>query len=128
MLPVIWLFATLVIWELIMLPVILVLATVVATLAAEVSLPLALTTNVGVWPVPPYVLAVTPVFELTSLRATTKLATLPAPRFVRLDNTPKVMLILEKLLSTSKLVRGEPLAVEPGLDIEPESLKIIVAI
>ena len=47
---------------------------------------------------------------------------------VRLERVPRVILMFEKLLSTSKLVRGDPFAVEPGLDIEPESLKIIVAI
>jgi hypothetical protein len=106
----------------------LVLATVDVTLEAEVILPFEFTVIIVWTAAPPYVLAVTPVFELTSLIATTKLATLPAPRFVRLDNTPVVKLIFEKLLSTSKLVKGEPLAVDPGLDIEPASLKIIVAI
>jgi hypothetical protein len=36
--------------------------------------------------------------------------------------------MFEKLLSTSKLVRGEPFAVEPGLAIEPASLRIMFAI
>jgi hypothetical protein len=68
------------------------------------------------------------VFAPSSLIADTKLATLLELKFVRLDSTPVVKLILEKLLSTSKLVKGEPLVIEPGLVNEPASLKIIVAI
>ena len=62
---------------------------------------------------------------LISLIATTKL---PCAVVARLVKTPRVTLMLEKLLSTSKLVRGEPFADEPGLVIEPASLRIIVAI
>ena len=62
---------------------------------------------------------------LISLIATTKL---PCAVVARLVKTPRVTLMLEKLLSTSKFVRGEPFAVEPGLVIEPASLRIIVAI
>ena len=62
---------------------------------------------------------------LISLIATTKL---PCAVVARLVKTPRVTLMLEKLLSTSKLVRGDPFAVEPGLAIEPASLRIIVAI
>ena len=47
---------------------------------------------------------------------------------LKLDRTPNVILMLEKLLSTSKLVRGEPFAVEPGLVIDPASLRIMFAI
>jgi hypothetical protein len=46
---------------------------------------------------------------------------------LKLDRTPSVILILEKLLSTSELVRGVPLTVEPGLEIELAVLKSIVA-
>ena len=60
-----------------------------------------------------------------SLIATTKL---PCAVVARLDKIPRVTLMLEKLLSTSKLVRGEPFAVEPGLDIDPASLRIMFAI
>ena len=62
---------------------------------------------------------------LISLIATTKL---PCAVVARLVKIPRVTLMLEKLLSTSKLVRGDPFAVEPGLVIEPASLRIIVAI
>jgi hypothetical protein len=37
------------------------------------------------------------------------------------------MLMLEKLLSTSEFVRGVPLTVDPGLEIELAVLKSIVA-
>ena len=60
-----------------------------------------------------------------SLIATTKL---PCAVVARLDKIPRVTLMLEKLLSTSKLVRGEPFAVEPGLEIDPASLRIMFAI
>ena len=62
---------------------------------------------------------------LISLIATTKF---PCAVVARLDKIPRVTLMLEKLLSTSKLVRGEPFAVEPGLEIDPASLRIMFAI
>ena len=60
-----------------------------------------------------------------SLIATTRL---PWAVVVRLVKTPEVIFKFEKLLSTSKLVNGDPLAVAPGLVKEPASLKMIVAI
>jgi len=62
---------------------------------------------------------------LISLIATTKF---PCAVVARLVKIPRVTLMLEKLLSTSKFVRGEPFAVDPGLVIDPASLRIIVAI
>jgi len=62
---------------------------------------------------------------LISFIATTKF---PCAVVARLVKIPRVTLILEKLLSTSKLVRGEPFADEPGLVIDPASLRIMFAI
>jgi len=60
----------------------------------------------------------------TELIAATKLALAVV---FKLDSTPNVRLIFEKLLSTSELVRAVPLTVAPGLVIELAVLKIIVA-